>query len=1172
MMVLSRSVPTMALLCATAELMAQNGMHFVENKGQWPEVVTHQAQLPGATVWCERGAILIDRYDGSAINHTHDHSSSDKPNPTVHHHAVRLRFVGGGGHAKGIDQQPGTYNFFQGNDPLKWGSGARAYDATLTQDLYPGVDLRVRRAEKGLKYDLMIAPEADPAAVAFTYDGADDVVLKNDHLIITTSLGNIEEHIPLAYQELNGVRTRIACRYVLRNGVVRFELGEYDNSTALVIDPVLAFSTYSGATTDNFGYSATYDENGFLYGGSSSFGNGYPTTVGAYQTFWAGGDGQSGTTPIPGTDIAVTKYDTTGGFLIWSTMLGGSGDDLPHSLIVNSNHEVIILGTTGSPDFPTTAGAMDASFGGGTTYQPEGIGVSYPLGSDMIVARLSSDGTQLLGSTFLGGSLNDGHNSAAALKVNYADEMRGEVLLDANEDIIVINCTQSLDFPVTSDAPQPVYGGGTHDGVVLRLNQALTDLEWSTFIGGSSADAAFGGALNDDGELFVCGGTVSPDLASTPGAYRTTYQGGQADAFSGRYSADGSSIEALTYYGSTAYDQAYFIDLDQDGNVFLYGQTLAPGTQLIFNAPYNTPGAGQFIAKLDPALGTLLMGSRFGVGDGTLDISPTAFLVDYCNKLYVSGWGSDIGIGLALGVTGMPLKNPYQATTDGNDFYLAVFEVDMDSLYYATFFGSPNSEEHVDGGTSRFDRRGRVYEAVCAGCGGSDQFPTTPGAWSNTNNSSNCNLGVFKFDFGTPLVVAAFSAPDVLCAERTFTFANLSGGGPGNSYFWDFGDDLTSTLSSPTHTYSAPGTYTVRLTASNPNACNGSDEVVHDVVVAPAGPVVSAMNDTLICGPVASITLSANSNGTADDFIWSSSSLFLDTLNLPGLDSLFLLDPAISGMYHVRGSNGSVCSGEDSVNVAVSFADAAVSGDVSLCATDTSTLTLTGIDAGSTILWQPDADIVSGQGTISVSVAPAETTTYEAFVTSPSGCEWTGSATVQVSGLSGSTFGAQVDQAIVLPGTTVQLLASPPGLTYAWSPPALVSNPTIANPTADVQQTTTFTVTVSDGICTRPASVKVEVRDLRCADPDIFVPNTFTPNGDGNNDVLFVRGRAIQELEFLVFDRWGEKVFATTDQAKGWDGTYEGRPVDPAVFVYHLTVLCIDGQRFFTKGNVSVVR
>ncbi len=223
--------------------------------------------------------------------------------------------------------------------------------------------------------------------------------------------------------------------------------------------------------------------------------------------------------------MALTKFDTTGSFLIWSTMYGGSGDDLPHSLIVNSANELYVLGTTGSPNLPTTVGTYDNSFGGGTAYTPQGIGVSYPLGADMVVARFSADGTQLLGSTYLGGSLNDGHNSAANLKVNYADEMRGEVLLDDEENVVIVSCSTSPDYPTTAGAPQITFGGGTHDGVVSRLNSTLTSLQWSTFFGGNDADAAFSGELDPSGDLYICGGTTSTNLPVTAGAYQTRFPG-----------------------------------------------------------------------------------------------------------------------------------------------------------------------------------------------------------------------------------------------------------------------------------------------------------------------------------------------------------------------------------------------------------------------------------------------------------------------------------------------------------------------------------------------------------------------------------------------------------------------------------------------------------------------
>jgi gliding motility-associated-like protein len=1155
-------------LLASTGLAAQGGGAFVENRGQWPEHVRFKADMPGAAVWCARDGVILDRY----AHRYGPPDGSPHPRPIVtDHHVVRLTFLNTNKEtqSEGVGVQRGAYNYFLGTDPAYWASGAHAFRAVLQREVYPGIDLRWRTSGGLLKYDLLIAPGSDPDVVRFTYEGSDGQVLTDDHLVIRTSLGDVVERIPIAYQERNGAREVIPCHYRLKGDQVSFALGTYDPSLPLIIDPTLEFSTYSGSTTDNFGYSASYDADGFLYAGSSSFGNGYPTSIGAYQTFWAGGDGQGS---IPGTDMALTKFDTTGSFLIWSTMYGGSGDDLPHSLVVNSANELYVLGTTGSPNLPTTVGAHDNSFGGGTAYTPEGIGVSYPLGADMVVAKFSADGTQLLGGTFLGGSLNDGHNSSTNLKVNYADEMRGEILLDADENVVIVSCTTSPDFPTTAGAPQTSFGGGTHDGVVSRLNSTLTTLTWSTFFGGNDADAAFSGELDPNGDLYICGGTTSTNLPTTTGAYQTAFQGGQADAFVARYAPDGSSILNCTYYGSSAYDQAYLMDLDQASNPFLFGQTLAANGELVENAAYTDPTGGQFICKLDPLLGTRYMGARFGDLNNVvdLDISPTAFLVDYCNKLYVSGWGSSIFV--QLSTTGMPVTgDAFQATTDGQDFYLAVFEVDMSALSYGTYFGGGTSTEHVDGGTSQFDRRGRVYEAVCAGCGSNDDFPHTPDAWSATNNSPNCNLGVFKFDFNAPLVIADPAAPSTLCAGSTVQFQNQSI--LGATYFWDFGDTGTSTAVAPSHTYTSAGTYTVTLTASNPNACNLQDMDSIQVIVLPAAPLLQADPDIALCGPTPSSLLSCTSFGTATQFIWSTSPTFSDTLNSNLSDSTALLIPPIPGTYYVQASTPGSCTAVDQLMIGVSLVNAAISPGVSICADDTATLTLTGIDPGSTIAWSPADQVDGGQGTTSIQVSPAEAQQFTAQVTSPTGCTWSGSADVLVSPLYGSSVGASVDQPIVTSGTTVQLSATPTtGVSYSWQPAAAVSNPTIANPTAFITQTTAFILTITDGICTRNDTVLVSVYELNCAEPDVFLPDAFTPNADGNNDVLYVRGRNITALDLKVFDRWGELVFETQDLSKGWDGTFKGKPVDPAVYVYWLDVLCVEGQSFFKKGNVTVIR
>ena len=262
----------------------------------------------------------------------------------------------------------------------------------------------------------------------------------------------------------------------------------------------------------------------------------------------------------------------------------------------------------------------------------------------------------------------------------------------------------------------------------------------------------------------------------------------------------------------------------------------------------------------------------------------------------------------------------------------------------------------------------------------------------------------------------------------------------------------------------------------------------------------------------------------------------------------------------------------DSVYIDVSNGGIALNPVEAICTGDTGAINLLGADPGSTILWSPEDFIMQGQGTDQIWTNAPTTTTYFVSVTAPSGCSWSGSAQQAVSPIDASSIQATADPLVLVSGGNVQLHAFPNGLSYSWSPQQPLDDPSSDAPIAIINATTRFTVTVSDGICTKDASVLVEVRELVCEEPDIFVPNTFTPNGDGQNDVLYVRGRNIATLDFKVFDRWGELVFETTEVSRGWDGTYEGRPVDPAVFVYHLTAYCVDDQQYFTKGNVTVVR
>lgn len=1294
-------------------------LEFIENKNQWNSNVKYKAVHNLGNFWFEKDRVTIDIHCPKGLDEffgfkflSEEEKARSQFNGIVNSHAFNMRFVNSNPNVNvtGRGVLPYYNNYFLGKDSSLWATNVAIYDEIMYESLYNGIDLRFYSYKGKLKYDYIVSVGANPSEIQIEFTGLNEVKIRNNNLIFETSVNSIKQLQPFAYQIIDGYIVEVECRFKLRNDRLTYVFpNSYNKNYELIIDPILIFSSYSGSSADNWGYTATYDQNGNLYAGGVAFGFGYPTTLGAYQTSMVGGV----------CDIVVSKFNSTGSSLIFSTYLGGSASEVPHSLIVDKQNQLYVFGTTGSANFPTAGNPFDNTFNGGTLYSLTSI-IQFNNGSDIIVSKFNAQGTQLLASTFLGGTGNDGLNMFTPLRHNYADDCRGEILLDENENIFIASSTASTNFPVTPGSFQTVYGGGSLDGVIVKLDNSLSNIIWASYLGGSGIDAVYSIAIDNNNTVVVGGGTTSNNFITTPNSIRPTYQGGSSDGFVTKISPLGNSVLNSTYWGTNVYDQVYFVDIDKQNNIYTLGQTLHSGSNMRFNALWFNPGGGVFISKFRPNLDSLFWSTTFGSTPGAINISPTAFMVDKCNSIYLSGWGSNSLAG-TIGTSGLPITaNAMQTTTDNEDYYFLVMRDDASALVYATFFGG-TSREHVDGGTSRFDKMGRIYQAVCAGCGGIDDFPTTPGAWSNTNNSSNCNIGVIKIDFNIPVIVAEFNTNAPVCLPNTVNFINTSNSpNPGSTIcFWDFGDGNTSNNCNPSHLYANSGLYNVKLIMSDLNSCNLADTIIKQVLVLSnssdtlpkvqmckgevqqigippyvgfglnytwqpttglsnpniTNPMCSATsnilysllvssstctdtlfqlvevidiyidagNDTLICSVNFTLKVDSVSGSPIYNYVWSSNNLFTDTLNTSinndfanvvisaptwyyvkvfyqncfAIDSIFIDFVAFnSNLTTISPKCFGDCTGSLTVNptggtppYTFLWNNSQTSQTISgLCAGNYSVLITDALNCqtiSSFVLTQPDSihitlsptdvnceascygnivSTVSGgtlpyqylwsNGQTNSSVFDLCVGTYFLTVTDSNSCISINSTNVIVSDIFDSIY-VWAEEDTIFEGQSTWLHATSfPGLTYTWTPSNWLSSPfnssTLATPPPG---THTYFITVTDGQgCYFNDSLKIHVSDVLCYEPYIFVPNAFTPDGDNFNDVFYVRGIFIDEMELLIFNRWGELVFQTNDKNRGWDGRHKGVLVEPDVFTYLLKIKCFDKVEFTKSGNITLIR
>ena len=901
------------------------GARFIENKGQWNNSVLFKAPIPGGDLYILKNKLKYVFYKTGQKGHE---GLIDEKDPALRKssisqnekliHAVELSFQNSNATSLifGKNVLPEVLNYFKGNDNTRWAEGVNSFSELVIADLYDGIDFHLYSSRGGLKYDFIVSPGADPGQIKMKYKGQNELKIHDGKIAIGTVHGYFFENVPVSYSDSDLRKESITTEFQIHDDIVSFHFPSgYDIHSKLIIDPELIFSTYSGSFADNWGFTATYDDQGNLYSGGIVRDVGYPVTNGVFQPDHVGE-----------WDVGILKYDSTGKNLLWATYLGGSFSETPQSIIVNNKGELVIYGTTSSPDFPMTEGAFQKTFlGGDPIYDTTNLvpyrlvgGIPFRNGSDIFLAILGNDGRTLEGSTFIGGTENDGiMEKYMPLTKNYGDQFRGEVNVDSEDNIYVASNTSSPDF-IIKNGPQAVYGGDVNDGIIMKFNQDLSDLLWSTYVGGSGMDALFSIKVDSEGNTFASGGSNSVDFPVTDGVHKTTKPlASDIDGIVVKISSDGSELLSSTYVGTPYYDQVFFLELDSSNCVYLLGQT--QGNYPVTEGVYSNPNGGQFIHKLSNDLDSTYFSTVIGSGTGSPDFSPTAFLVNECENIFISGWGGILNhtfFGYIGGNTiGLPVtENAFQSQTDGDDFYLMVLLQDAKQLLYATYFGEINGRgEHVDGGTSRFDKRGIVYQSVCGGCGGSSGFPTwPPDVWSQNNNSTNCNNAAFKFDLASLLAQFETDTEDFTnrgisdgCYPLTLVFLNESLGG--ENFLWDFGEGtVTDKEDSIKITYENPGIYPVVLTATDINTCVRESKATKVITVHDYG--FSIMPDDSICFGE-SITLYA---GGGEIYDWKPK----NSLQNPNSASP-VATPDSTMLYSVKIEDENGCMGEDSLEIKV---------------------------------------------------------------------------------------------------------------------------------------------------------------------------------------------------------------------------------------------------------------
>jgi len=684
----------------------------------------------------------------------------------------------------GLEELPGKTNYFIGNDPKKWTSNVRNYRKVKYESVYPGVDLVYYGSQRRLEYDFVVAPGADPAQISLSFEGAEPKLAANGELLLGMSGGEVRFRRPVVYQNVSGHRHLVDAQYALERGdSVGFAVANYDHKRALVIDPVLAYSTYLGGSDNDVAWAIAVDSAGSAYVTGETYSSNFPLKN-PIEMYHAGGGGHCSGDSGQCFDVFVSKLNSTGTALVYSTYLGGSADDIGYAIALDSAKNVYVAGQTYSDDFPVTAGVLRGVCGevlvsGTPTPTCDARDIS-----DAFVTKINASGSAIDYSTFLGGT---GYDYATAIAVDAADEA---YVAGVTNGPLPTGNPNDPGFPLSSTAFQSAYPGGVYTTFFVKLNATATSEVYGSLLGsptGNWASYATGVAFDKSGNGYVSGYTSDTNFPTTPGAFQTVCEP-QTNSNTACYTDRATvakfdptkdaaaSLVYSTFLGGTgagAQDKAFAIAVDSAGDAYVVGNAQSPdfptttGAFQTVCSPEPPQCHTTFVTKLN-ATGTGLVYSTF-LGNQPVQNFATnttqgfAIHLDSAKNAYVTGAVSDNTLHLSF-----PVVNPVATYAGGNDAFVSELNAKGSALLFSTWLGG-TSDDYGQGIT--VGSAGNIY---VAGQTYSDNFPVTTGAVQSTFKGpfggSGTDAFVSRIALSAADMAVTNSAPTTIASGSNLTY------------------------------------------------------------------------------------------------------------------------------------------------------------------------------------------------------------------------------------------------------------------------------------------------------------------------------------------------------------------------------------------------------------------